>query len=56
MINNCICNDCDHSQVCENYLKKILVFDESAKKDLGIELTLNKCVNFATIRETGEEA
>lgn len=55
MINNCICESCDHSIVCETYSKKILVFSEEAKKQLGVDLTLNKCTNFATIRETGEE-
>lgn len=46
MINNNICKTCDHMLVCENYSKKISIFDEEAKKQLGIDITIDKCINF----------
>lgn len=55
MINNNICKLCDHALVCETFGKKISIFDAEAKKDLKIELTLNKCENFTPIRDLEEE-
>lgn len=49
MINNYICKDCDHSLVCELYKKKICIFDEDAKTQLGVDFTLDSCTNFRTI-------
>lgn len=45
-INNCICDSCDHVLVCENYKKKILVFSDDAKTQLGIDITMNSCINY----------
>lgn len=46
MINNFMCERCDHYMVCEK-LKPLTKFHESAKKDLMITLTMESCVDFA---------
>lgn len=46
MINNFMCERCDHYTVCEK-LKPLTKFHESAKKDLMITLTMESCVDFA---------
>ena len=46
MINNFICDNCDHYLVCEQ-LSKLMKFHESAKKDLGITLTMDDCMDFS---------
>ena len=46
MINNFICDNCDHYLVCEK-LSKLMKFHESAKKDLGITLTTDGCMDFS---------
>ncbi len=46
MINNFICDNCDHYLVCEK-LSKLMKFHESAKKDLGITLTMDGCMDFS---------
>lgn len=46
MINNFICDNCDHYLVCEK-LSKLMKFHESAKKDLGITLTMDDCMDFS---------
>lgn len=51
MISNFMCEDCKHSMVCEK-LKHILKFDENAKKNLMIDITMDDCMNY----ETGAEA
>lgn len=48
MLNNNLCEDCEKAEVCR--LKDILYkFDESAKKPLGVDLTIERCKNFAEI-------
>lgn len=45
MIKNILCDSCKHSPVCRN--RDILFkFDESAKKPLGIDITLDSCENY----------
>lgn len=46
MINNFICDNCDHYLVFEK-LSKLMKFHESAKKDLGITLTMDDCMDFS---------
>lgn len=46
MINNFMCENCDHYMVCEK-LKHLMKFHESAKKDLGITLTMESCMDYA---------
>ncbi len=46
MINNFICNNCDHYLVCEK-LKPLMRFHESAKKDLLITLTMEDCADYS---------
>jgi hypothetical protein len=52
MIKNYQCKVCNHSQVCDMYEKKISIFSIDAKKQLGIDITMDKCLNFDP---TGEE-
>lgn len=49
MINNNICENCDHSIVCEISQKKLSVFHEDAKKDLGVTITINECNNYKEV-------
>ena len=46
MINNFICDNCDHYLVCEK-LSKLMNFHESAKKDLGITMIMDDCMDFS---------
>lgn len=46
MINNFICDNCDHYLVCGK-LPGLMKFHESAKKDLGITLTMEDCMDFS---------
>lgn len=46
MIKNNMCDSCSKSEVCRN--RDILFkFDESAKKNLGVDITMNSCENYA---------
>lgn len=54
MINNFICDNCDHYMVCEK-LKPLMKFHESAKKDLMITLTMEECMDFAPDADTKEQ-
>ena len=45
MINNFICDNCNHYMVCEK-LKTLMKFHESAKKDLMITLTMEDCMDY----------
>lgn len=51
-INNFLCRTCNHSLVCEMCDKKISVFSQEAKKQLGIDITINKCLNYDSTGET----
>ena len=52
MINNFICEDCDHYIVCEK--RKHLKFHESAKKDLMMTITMNDCLDYTPDADTKE--
>lgn len=45
MINNFMCEHCDHYMVCEK-LKPLMKFHESAKKDMMITLTMDECMDY----------
>lgn len=45
MINNNICFNCSKKCVCSIWETKLSKFDEDAKKDLGVTLTINSCLN-----------
>ncbi len=45
MINNFMCERCDHYMVCEK-LKPLMKFHESAKKDMMITLTMDECMDY----------
>lgn len=49
MINNNICENCDHSLVCEISKKKLFVFSDDAKQPLGVDITINNCTNFREV-------
>lgn len=53
MINNFICDNCEHYMVCEK-LKHLMKFHESAKKDLMITLTMEQCMDFMSDDDTKE--
>lgn len=46
MIENFMCDRCNHQMVCEK-LKPLMKFHESAKKDLMITLTMDDCADYA---------
>lgn len=52
MINNFMCDNCNHQLVCEK-IKHLTKFHESAKKDLMIEITMVSCADF--VKETDNE-
>ncbi len=45
MINNYICLNCDKQDVCK-IMDTLAKFDENAKKDLGVNITINSCENY----------
>lgn len=53
MINNFICDNCSHYLVCEKLSKQLMKFHETAKKDLGITIRMEDCMDFCS--EDGDE-
>lgn len=51
MINNFICENCDHYMVCEK-LKHLMKFHDTAKKDLMITLTMDSCMDYSPDADT----
>lgn len=49
MIKNNICENCDKALVCK-IADKLAVFSEDAKKDLGVDLTINSCKEFKEVK------
>ena len=45
MICNKLCDSCKKSEVC-SVLTILNKFDEDAKKQLGVDITMDKCVHF----------
>lgn len=45
MINNFMCDKCDHQYVCEK-LKPLMKFHEDAKADLKVTITMDECLDF----------
>lgn len=50
-INNCICENCDHSIVCEIYKKRISVFSDEARNPLGVDIRLENCTHYTEVEE-----
>lgn len=48
MIKNNICSNCDHYSVCK-VADKLSPFSEDAKKDLGVTITINECIQFKEV-------
>lgn len=53
MIHNNICEFCSHGTVCK-VADKLAPFDESAKRDLGVEIEIKDCANFKDINAIEE--
>lgn len=47
-IKNKLCLSCTHSGICK-IEDKIMVFDGEAKKDLGVDITIDKCKEFKEV-------
>lgn len=45
MINNKICDSCKKAEVCSN-LTILNKFDEEAKRQLGVDITIDECIHF----------
>ncbi len=45
MINNNLCITCEKAAVCKIY-DILAKFDEEAKKQLGVDITIDSCSNF----------
>lgn len=45
MLNNNLCASCDKAAVCRN-VNILYKFDDSAKKPLGIDITIDDCKNY----------
>jgi hypothetical protein len=50
MINNYKCNNCDHFTVCK-VADKLAPFHEDAKKELGVTITMNDCIEFKEVED-----
>ena len=48
MINNYICENCSHFTVCK-VADKLAPFSEDAKRDLGVSITINDCLEFKDV-------
>lgn len=48
-IENFICSNCDHYTVCKVY-DKLAPFSDEAKKDLGVTITMNECIQFKEVK------
>lgn len=48
MVLNYICEDCQHCGVCK-IQDKIVVFNDDAKKPLGVDITITECKNYLEI-------
>ena len=53
MINNYICETCDKNAVCK-VMDILHKFHEDNKRSLGVEITINRCANYA-LDSTDEE-
>lgn len=50
MVSNNICEECDKAEVCK--IRDILLkFDKDAKKPLGVDITIDDCINHKPIEE-----
>lgn len=45
MVKDMFCDSCKKNSVCKN-LDILMKFDETAKKQLGIDIAMDKCENF----------
>lgn len=54
-VNNYMCLSCEKMAVCKVY-DKLCAFDEDAKKQLGVDLTMDSCTHCVPDKETPEEA
>lgn len=45
MVSNYLCKKCGHSEVCK-IVDNLAKFDIDAKKQLGVNITIDRCDNF----------
>ncbi len=50
MIENLMCDRCDHMTVCDKR-KVIMKFDENAKKDLFVDIKMISCQDYVESEE-----
>lgn len=50
-IKNYICENCGHFLVCGNIKNAIDKFSEEAKKNLGVDITVDNCSHFEECQE-----
>lgn len=55
MINNFMCEDCDKAAVCK-VLDILAKFKDSAKNPLGVDITIDSCINFDVDEEDTADA
>ena len=49
MVENLICHDCQCENVC-SVMKKLIIFSEDAKTQLGVDITMDNCENFKKVK------
>jgi len=54
MINNYLCEKCDHREVCK-IMDIISKFHEDAKKPLGVNITMDRCDNYELESDSDNE-
>ena len=54
MVSNYLCKKCGHSEVCK-IVDNLAKFDIDAKKQLGVNITMNKCINYSSDSEEKDD-
>ena len=54
MINNYMCEQCDKAAVCK-IMDILAKFSDDAKKPLGVDISMDSCLNFVPDEESVEE-
>ena len=49
-----MCLNCNHSQVCK-IIDTLAKFDEEAKKSLGVDITMDACINYESDSDRKED-
>ena len=54
MISNYLCEHCGHAEVCK-IMDILAKFSDDAKKQLGVNITMDKCYNYEPETERTDE-